>query len=87
MYVVIYTFGLLCFLAGTVLSVYSQVSRYQAEIRHKVEEMRARGDDPDRAFLGAIARIQASERHRWRSPVQWISIKYVKLTRRRFTGR
>ena len=87
MYVVVYTLGLVCLVAGAVVLVSSQIGGYQRQTRRAVEEMRARGEDPDTVFLGAVAHLQASERGRWRTPVRWVALKYVELTRRRFTGR
>ena len=74
--------GVACILACIPLYVYSRLMMMQAEVGRMVARMRADGVDPDTVFLGAIARIQARERHRWRSPVRWVSIKYVQWSRR-----
>jgi hypothetical protein len=66
--------------------LYLKLSGMQAELRGLVAQLRSQGVDPDTAFLGAIARIQAEDRHRWRSPVRWVGMKYVQLSRRRFTA-
>lgn len=84
MNVLVFCLGCACLLAASLAALYSRFCRMQADVAGMVAEYRAAGVDPDVAFLGAIAAMQAAEHGRWRSPVRWVAIRYVQLSRRHF---
>jgi hypothetical protein len=63
------------------LIVFLFISR--RSVRARARRLHAKGLDPDRAFLGALAEQQALQKGRRRTPAEWVSVKYIQWVRGR----
>lgn len=56
--------------------------RLRREHEELIECLLEKGIDPDRFFLYEIAKLQADERHLWRTPATWMEINFVRWSQR-----
>jgi hypothetical protein len=55
--------------------------------RRLADERRKAGMDPDDLYLRLIAKRQAAQKRRFRGPVAWYAMWYLKWERKRVQGR